>query len=894
MDRLMNTKKNPTISQNNQITLKSVPDALMNFLEELSIPCLFIEISSGAVIPNKALNKLNMSFGFEPNLRGKALITRYSEFIPKFTYSIQRVKSQQKEYIIEERFNVNLHEYIFEIRLIPYITAQSLDGIAIFFYDISNVKIIEEKLSRLTSVLRNFNRAILIVDFQGNIIAWDSGAELMYGWSESEALQMNIKQMTPPDKISDTQFLLDEIRYGVGFESYETQRWTKDGKNLYILTTSKPLLNERGERYGAAVTEYDITEQKLASLALKESEEKYRLITENLNAGIYRYCGTPNAIFLEANPAIIKMFGYHDKDEFLATEFGHFFLTPEEYDNMQFKIAKQGFLKNEEFKFRRKDGSEFWGAITAVAVYDKYHKIKYIDGVIQDITEQKQADLTLRSSEKRYRELIESLGEGIIVIDQSQTIILANPAATRIFGAETGELVGKSILEFLDPENQAKMPVLHKGKKFEKLYNQEIDIIQPGGHHRLLQFTFTQEPGTAEFSAGILAIFRDITDLRRMEMDMLKATKLESVGILAGGIAHDFNNILTIILGNISLCKLASKADASILKWLDKAENAGFRAKDLTQQLLTFSKGGAPVKKLASIEDVLKESVNFSLTGSNVKCQLTIKDVLWPMEFDEGQISQCINNLIINAVQAMPNGGTIQIKVQNTIMPLDNNLSLNEGKYIKITVEDQGIGIPEENLVKIFDPYFTTKSTGSGLGLASVYSIIKKHNGTITVKSTVGVGTRFDLYLPATEKVITKETELSDAIPYGTGHVLVMDDEEGIREIAKTIISGLGYTVSLAKDGSEAIKIYADALKQGKPIQVVVLDLTVPGGMGGKETISKLIKLDPAVKAIVVSGYNNDPIIAEYQRYGFSDVISKPFKTKHLANALHRITTLNK
>jgi len=855
-----------------------------------SQPCLFVEIPSQATILNRALEKLNLVFNINASLSSAELIAAYSRFFPKFDLNLKRVIVKQKEILTEERVNNNQNELIFEVRMTPYLYENQLTGVVIFFNDITPTKNIETKLSRLTSVLRNFNRAILIVDFQGNIIAWDSGAELMYGYSESEALLLNIKQMTPLEKSADTQQLLDEIRYGAGFESVETQRITKEGKIRYIMTTGTPLFNEKGERYGAAVTEYDITEQKLASLALKESEEKYRLITENLNAGIYRYCGEVNAVFLEANPAIVGMFGYTDKEEFMATEFGQLFLDAGQYNSMQHKIVDQGYLKNEEFEFRRKDDTEFWGAITAVAVYDKNHNIKYVDGVIQDITEKKQADITLRSSEKRYRDLIENLGEGVIVIGENQTIVLANPAAKRILGTESSELVGRPVAEYFEAAVLEKIPRLENWKKFEKLSNQEIEIIQPGGHRRLLQFTFSYEPGTAEYTAGILAIFRDITDLRKMEMDMLKATKLESVGILAGGIAHDFNNILTIILGNISLCKLASKTDASILKWLDKAENAGFRAKDLTQQLLTFSKGGAPIKKLASMADILKESVNFSLTGSSVKCQLSIKDTLWPMEFDEGQINQCLNNLIINAVQAMPNGGNIQIKAQNTIVPAGNDLSLVEGKYVKISIEDQGVGIPEENLVKIFDPYFTTKSTGSGLGLASVYSIIKKHNGTITVKSVVGTGTRFDIYLPATDKTIVRESEATESITSGSGKILVMDDEEGVLEIAKNIISSLGYEVITAKDGREVLKLYASAIRDGQPFRAVLLDLTVPGGMGGKETMQKLQILDPNVKAIVASGYSNDQIMSEFKQYGFCEVLTKPYKTKELANVLNHVT----
>lgn len=298
---------------------------------------------------------------------------------------------------------------------------------------------------------------------------------------------------------------------------------------------------------------------------------------------------------------------------------------------------------------------------------------------------------------------------------------------------------------------------------------------------------------------------------------------------------------------------------------------------------------GPPIKKTTSIAKLIKESVRFALSGSNVKCEFFIADDLWLSNVDEGQIGQVIQNIIINADQAMPKGGVIRVYCENVVISQHDNLPLKEGKYVKISISDQGIGIPKEYITKIFDPFFTTKQSGSGLGLSTAYSIIKRHDGYITVESQVGVGTTFYIYLPASDKRIEIEEEKIDKLLKGKGRVLLMDDEEMVLEVVGDMLKYLGYEVAFARNGNEAIEFYKRAKAAGHPFDVVIMDLTIAGGMGGKEAIKKLIEIDPEVKAIVSSGYANDPIMVDFKKYGFSGVIAKPYKIKDLSKTLQKV-----
>ncbi|HMK48684.1 MAG TPA: ATP-binding protein [Thermodesulfovibrionales bacterium] len=371
--------------------------------------------------------------------------------------------------------------------------------------------------------------------------------------------------------------------------------------------------------------------------------------------------------------------------------------------------------------------------------------------------------------------------------------------------------------------------------------------------------------------------------------EMLKAQKLESLGVLAGGIAHDFNNILTSIMGNISLIKMGANPGEKIFARLSAAEKASMRAVDLTQQLLTFSKGGAPVKKTTSIAEIIRDSAGFALRGSNVNCEFHFPEEALPVEVDEGQISQVINNMVINANQAMPEGGTIVISAgivspgeeQRTLLPDDN--------YVMISIEDHGTGIPKEHLSNIFDPFFTTKQKGSGLGLAVSYSIIKNHDGHISVESELGIGTTFRIYLPSSQKQIASIDRGEETPIAGKGNILIMDDEEIVRDAVGEMLEDLGYTVTFAKDGAEAISLYKDAKESGLPFDVVIMDLTVPGGIGGKEATKELSTLYPDIRAIVSSGYSQNPVMSDFRKYGFVGVITKPYKIRQLSEELDRV-----
>lgn len=501
----------------------------------------------------------------------------------------------------------------------------------------------------------------------------------------------------------------------------------------------------------------------------------------------------------------------------------------------------------------------------------------------------------LRENEKWLSTTLKSIGDAVITTNAEGYITFMNPVARFLTGWQQEEALGKPLEDvFKTIDEETSEPIESPVTKVIR-----EDVVVELSDYALLITRDGSEIFIDDSSApikddmgnliGVVLVFHDVTERKRMEKEILKAQKIESVGVLAGGIAHDFNNILTAIIGNISLARLYTDPE-KISERLAESERAAMLAKDLTQQLLTFSRGGAPVKKPSAIAELMKQTVVFALRGSDVRCEFDISDDLWTVEVDEAQISQVINNLVINADQAMPDGGVVKVHVKNAILNKENGLPLEDGEYVKVLVQDNGIGIPEEYIQKIFDPYFTTKQKGSGLGLATSYSIVKNHGGHLSVKSEVGVGTTFCVHIPASSKVtfMRRENRVSKPV-MGRGKVLVMDDEESIRNLASEMLRSIGYEATTATDGTEAIRLYEEAKNSKKSYDAVIMDLTIPGGMGAKKAIQNLLKIDPEVKAIASSGYSNDPIMGNFKEYGFSSAIPKPYRVSALSEVLHEV-----
>jgi signal transduction histidine kinase len=421
-------------------------------------------------------------------------------------------------------------------------------------------------------------------------------------------------------------------------------------------------------------------------------------------------------------------------------------------------------------------------------------------------------------------------------------------------------------------------------RSLEKIKAREEQLLKT--HNELEQRV---EERTAALAQANTALAEQMAERPQMEDELLKVRKIESVGVLAAGIAHDFNNLLTGILGYVSLAKVAAQTDAKVAAYLTAAEQACQRATALTQQLLTFAKGGAPVRHTVSLVELLKECIGFVLRGANVRGDIQIAANLWPVDVDAGQINQVIHNVVLNAMQAMPGGGTVQVRAENVVLAAGVPFPLPEGQYVKITVQDSGCGIPKEVLSNIFDPYFTTKAEGSGLGLTTAYAIVIKHEGYITIASEVDVGTTVVIYLPASQKA-TVSAQTHSSIPLsGSGRILFMDDEAMVRNVLRQLIETLGYTVECVEDGTAAVAVYQRAQAAGQPFATVILDYTIPGGMGGLETLARLRAIDPQVTALISSGYANNPVMAEWAYYGFSGVVAKPYTIAQLQEALHNV-----
>jgi PAS domain S-box-containing protein len=507
--------------------------------------------------------------------------------------------------------------------------------------------------------------------------------------------------------------------------------------------------------------------------------------------------------------------------------------------------------------------------------------------------ERKRIEEKLREHYQFLEVLINTIPSPVFYKDAKGIYQGCNKAFEQYMGLSRGQIIGKSDYDMAPQELADKYHAMDQALfNNAGIEDHETCFVDADGKAHniiIIKAAYHKSEGTV---GGVIGIMVDVTDRRKYEEERLKMDKLESLGVLAGGIAHDFNNIITGILGNISLARIYLDGSHKSYKPLGAAEKASQRAAELAHQLLTFAKGGVPIKKTITLQHIINECVSFNLRGSNVQGIIDIPDSIHAVEADEGQISQAFGNIILNGLQAMPGGGTLKIHGDNVTLGNKNRMTLPPGKYVKIDFMDKGCGIAVENRKKIFDPYFTTKAKGTGLGLSSAYSIFIRHGGCIELHSVVGVGTTFTCYLPSTGEIFTEQIVDRESPDVGAplgGTILVMDDEEMIRDIAAEILEYLGYQAMTCTRGEEAVALYKRAKESGAPFFAAIMDLTIPGGMGGKEAAEKILEIDPDARLIVSSGYSVDPVMAHFKSYGFRGSVGKPYQAKEIAHVLSAV-----
>ncbi len=522
-----------------------------------------------------------------------------------------------------------------------------------------------------------------------------------------------------------------------------------------------------------------------------------------------------------------------------------------------------------------------------------------VESLQKDIGRRLQTEKELAAEKERLAVTLRSIGDGVITTDIGGNIVLLNKVAENLTGWSQEGAVGKDLETVFRIINELTRQPCES--PFEKVMS--TGQIVGLANHTLLIDKNGRERSIADSGApildresnviGVVLVFRDVTEQARTDKELLKIKKLESVGLLAGGIAHDFNNLLVAILGNIDMSLLDNTLTEGTRKYLQDAEKASMRARNLTQQLLTFARGGEPVKETTSLAEIVEDSANFVLSGLPVTCRYDIPDTLWLVEIDKGQISQVVQNIVINAGHSMPGGGVIEINCENLDVSLSPQVGIpQDGKFVKMTIMDHGRGMEADVLEKIFDPYFSTKEEGSGLGLAITHSIIKKHDGYIFVESEPGKGTIFSLFLPVAKEQTIVNVHVAPPHERSStrGTIMVMDDEEMVRQVAEAMFQQMGHDVMLARDGDEALQLYEEAIASGKTPDLVVMDLTIPGGMGGREAVSRLLELDPSARVAVSSGYSNDPVMADFEKYGFVAAIVKPYQMSELERVLRQFS----
>ena len=628
--------------------------------------------------------------------------------------------------------------------------------------------------------------------------------------------------------------------------------------------------------------------------ALRQSEEEYRSLVNNLNIGVYRNTGPGRGRFIKANPAIAAIFGYDSLEEFLKVPVADLYRYPEDRQRFIDQVVENGYVKGQELLLKKKDGTPIWASCTATAKYDDKGNIHWIDGIIEDITKRKQAEQALRENEFKFRSLFDLSPQAVALVDSETGALLeVNDKFCDLFNYSRDEAIGKSTVQlgiYAEEDRAIFLEALHKAGEVHGL---AVDLKSKHGTdvHAHLYSKLVRMKG----ETFILTILLDFTEQKRLEAQFQQAQRIEAIGTLAGGIAHDFNNLLMAIQGNVSILRMQFEITEEVAERLEAIEDYIQNGSELTRQLLGFARGGQYEIKPSNLNElILKCSKMFGRTKKNITIQHQLEDELCTVSVDRGQIEQVILNLFVNAGQAMQDGGEIFLKTEN--VTLDHSFvrpfEVKHGKYAKISVCDTGIGMNQQTLERIFDPFFTTKErgTGTGLGLASAYGIIKNHGGIIEAKSEKDKGAIFEIYLPVSREkkaTVKGNSEHTDSLKTlkGKETILFVDDEDRISNVADQMLQSMGYKVLVASGGKEAVNIFHE---KKDLVDIVILDLIMPD-MGGVKTYDRLKQIDPAVKVLISSGYSVDGEAAALIDRGGDGFIQKPFNALQLSRKVREI-----
>jgi len=783
-------------------------------------------------------------------------------------------------------------------RVPEYVSGGELGELATSFNDMAQQMELSDEAQRESEkkyreLVENANSIILKWDNHGTVIFFNEFAERFFGFSAHEIIGCNLVGTIVPETETSGRDLVELIRNICSspglYINNENENIRKNGERVWISWNNHALVAADGSKAGILSVGQDITERKRIEKELQLSEQRFRSFVENANDVIFAL--TPEGIFSYVSPNWKEAFG-HELAETVGQPFAPFVHAddvPVCHEFMQRVFETGQKQSGVEYRVLCKNGRFLWYKANASLITDPTSGAVTLVGIGRDITERKNSEAILRQSEEKFSTVFHASPDAIILSRFQDGMMLdVNEGFTRITGFSADEVVGKTSLEiglWSDPGDRAKLE----------------SVINKYGEIRIFEAYFTIKNGTkmlGQISARtieiddipcLLSIIRDITEREFILSERIKSQKLEAISVLAGGIAHNFNNVLTGVIGYISYAQKHLDDPDKISQILKSAEKSSYRAAGLARQLLTFSQDGSTVQETVSVDTLVEESVSLFLSGSNVKGTIECTSHQ-TVRVDSQQINQAFNNIVLNALHAMPDGGTLKVLVDCITLDENNRYLLPPGNFARIVFEDSGCGIAKEALDKVFDPYFTTKDSGTGLGLSTTHSIITKHGGHIDVASEEGSGTTVTVMLPSSpEKSATLENTGEQTVSQHSAHsVLVMDDEKMIRDLAEELLNEQGYKAVTCASGEEAYTLYRDFKEAGSPFSLAILDLSIPDGMGGVETAQKILELDPQACLIATSGHSHDPALVNHAEFGFRGSIAKPYSNDELTRQITR------